>query len=295
MVAWHLRVDLHTHTSYSDGLDSPATLVAKAAQQGVHSLAITDHDILAALPEAQQAGYDCGVEVLVGVELTMQYKQYDDIHLLGYFFDPTHAALQARLAQAQQHRLQRGVEMLERINALLQQDGKAPLDQERVLQSARGALTRPHLAHALIARGYASSVQNAFENFLIPCNVPKASMAPEEAFALIAQAGGVCSLAHPGTLSTDPAVVHPLLDAFKAMGLVGLEVYHHCHYPDAIAFFQNCATRYGLVATGGSDYHGRPEGAILGQIAPGYAVPEHVLPDLARAHAACVPGGQGTR
>jgi hypothetical protein len=183
--------------------------------------------------------------------------------------------------------------MLERINALLQQDGKAPLDQERVLQSARGALTRPHLAHALIARGYASSVQNAFENFLIPCNVPKASMGPEEAFALIAQAGGVCSLAHPGTLSTDPEVVHPLLDAFKAMGLVGLEVYHHCHYPDAIAFFQSCATRYGLVATGGSDYHGRPEGAVLGQIAPGYAVPEHVLSDLAHAQAACVQGGKG--
>jgi len=255
-------------------------------------MAITDHDILAALPEAQQAGFDCGVEVLVGVELTVQYQQYDDIHLLGYFFDPTHAALQAQLALAQQHRMQRGVAMLERINALLEQDGKAPLDQERVLQSARGALTRPHLAQALMARGYASTMQNAFENFLIPCNVPKAALGAEEAFHLIAQAGGVCSLAHPGTLSTDPDVLYPLLDAFKAMGLVGLEVYHHCHYPDAIALFQSCATRYSLVATGGSDYHGRPEGAILGQIAPGYAVPEHVLSDLQRTHAASMHGGK---
>ena len=292
MATWHLRVDLHTHTSYSDGLDSPTQLVAKAAQQGLHSMAITDHDILAALPEAQQAGCDCGVEVLVGIELTVQYQQYDDIHLLGYFFDPTHAALQAQLALAQQHRVQRGVAMLERINALLEQDGKAPLDQERVLQSARGALTRPHLAHALIARGYASTMQNAFENFLIPCNVPKAALDAEAAFSLIAQAGGVCSLAHPGTLSTDPDVLYPLLDAFKAMGLVGLEVYHHYHYPDAIALFQSCATRYSLVATGGSDYHGRPEGAVLGQIAPGYVVPEHVLPDLQRAHAASMHGGK---
>jgi 3',5'-nucleoside bisphosphate phosphatase len=291
MATWRLRVDLHTHTSYSDGLDSPTQLVAKAAQQGLHSIAITDHDILAALSEAQQAGLDCGVEVLVGVELTVQYQQYDDIHLLGYFFDPTHAALQAQLALAQQHRIQRGVEMLERINALLVQDGKAPLDKERVLQSARGALTRPHLAHALIARGYASNIQSAFENFLIPCNVPKAALGAAEAFALIAQAGGVCSLAHPGTLSTDPDVLYPLLDAFKAMGLVGLEVYHHCHYPDALALFQSCATRYGLVATGGSDYHGRPEGAVLGQIAPGYAVPEHVLLDLQRAHTARVGVG----
>jgi len=288
MATWRLRVDLHTHTSYSDGLDSPTQLVAKAAKQGLHSMAITDHDILTALSEAQQAGFDYGVEVLVGIELTVQYQQYDDIHLLGYFFDPAHAALQAQLALAQQHRVQRGVEMLERINALLVQDGKAPLDTERVLQSARGALTRPHLAHALIARGYASNIQNAFENFLIPCNVPKAALGAEAALHLIAQAGGVCSLAHPGTLSTDPEVLHPLLDAFKAMGLVGLEVYHHCHYPDALALFQSCATRYGLVATGGSDYHGRPEGAVLGQIAPGYAVPEHVLSDLQRAHAARV-------
>jgi 3',5'-nucleoside bisphosphate phosphatase len=291
MTTWCLRVDLHTHTSYSDGLDSPTQLVAKAAQQGLHSIAITDHDILAALPEAQQAGFDCGVEVLVGIELTVQYQQYDDIHLLGYFFDPTHAALQAQLALAQQRRVQRGVEMLERINTLLVQDGKAPLDQERVLQSARGALTRPHLAHALIARGYANNIQNAFENFLIPCNVPKGALGAEEAFTLMAQAGGVCSLAHPGTLSTDPDVLYPLLDAFKTMGLVGLEVYHHCHYPDALALFQSCATRYGLVATGGSDYHGRPEGAVLGQIAPGYAVPDHVLPDLQRAHAARVVVG----
>lgn len=280
MPTWRLRVDLHMHTCYSDGADTPAQLVAKAAQQGLHSIAITDHDTLAALPEAQQAGLDCGVEVLVGVELTVQYQQYDDIHLLGYFFDPEHAALQARLALVQQHRVQRGVAMLERINALLGQRGQAPLDSQRVLHSARGTLTRPHLAHALVARGYATSVQNAFEQFLIPCNVPKVALSCDEAVHLIAQAGGVCSLAHPGTLSTDPEVMHPLLATFKAMGLVGLEVYHHRHYPDAIEFFQSCATRYGLVATGGSDYHGRPEGAVLGYIAPGYAIPAHVLPAL---------------
>ena len=140
MATWCLCVDLHMYTSYSDGLDSPTQLVAKAAKQGLHSMAITDHDILTALSEAQQAGFDYGVEVLVGIELTVQYQQYDDIHLLGYFFDPAHAALQAQLALAQQHRVQRGVEMLERINALLVQDGKAPLDKERVLQIARGAL-----------------------------------------------------------------------------------------------------------------------------------------------------------
>ena len=175
MATWRLRVDLHTHTSYSDGLDSPTQLVAKAAQQGLHSIAITDHDILAALPEAQQAGCDCGVEVLVGIELTVQYQQYDDIHLLGYFFDPTHAALQAQLALAQQRRVQRGVEMLERINTLLVQDGKAPLDQERVLQSARGALTRPHLAHALLPAATPVISKTLLKTFSSPVMSPRGS------------------------------------------------------------------------------------------------------------------------
>lgn len=285
MPPWRLRADLHTHTSYSDGLDTPAALVAKAAQQGLHSLAVTDHDILTALPEAQEAGRDCGVEVFAGVELTVQDGPYDDIHLLGYFFDPTFAPLQDRLAAVQHQRVQRGVEMIARINTLLAQDGKAPLDAQHVLQSARGALTRPHLAKALIARGYVHSVQQAFETYLIPCNVPKAGLSPEEAFTLIGQAGGVCSLAHPGTLSPDPATLEPLLARFKALGLVGLEVYHHRHYPDALPLFEAYARRFDLVATGGSDYHGRPEGAVLGQIAAGYAIPEQVLPDLQRAHA----------
>lgn len=285
MAPWRLRADLHTHTSYSDGLDTPALLVTKAAQQGLHCIAVTDHDILTALPEAYEAGADCGVEIIAGVELTVQYGAYDDIHVLGYGFDPAALPLQTRLAAVQEHRVQRGIEMLARINTLLQQEGKAPLDTQRVLDSARGALTRPHLAKALIARGYAPTTQQAFDHFLIPCNVPKAALSPEEAFTLVGQAGGVCVLAHPGTLSTDPETMHPFVATFKSMGLIGLEVYHHRHYPDAIALFQDCATRYDLVATGGSDYHGRPEGAVLGQIAPGYAIPESVLPDLQRAQA----------
>ncbi|MGE3536290.1 MAG: PHP domain-containing protein [Candidatus Tectimicrobiota bacterium] len=277
------EVDLHMHTSYSDGADTPRELVAKAAAQGLRSIAITDHDTLAALPEALEAGQAYGVEVLAGIELTIQYQHYDDIHMLAYGFDPNDPALCARLAAVQQHRLQRGVDMLVRINQVLSQRGKTGLDSAHVIHSARGALTRPHLAQALIAAGYASSVQQAFEQFLIPCNVPKAALGPEEAFALIAAAGGVCCLAHPGTLSPEPARLESLIGALTALGLVGLEVYHHCHHPDRLAFFQDCAWRYDLVATGGSDYHGRPEGALLGYYAPGVMIPSHVLSDLRQA------------
>lgn len=279
------HIDLHTHTCYSDGVDTPTALVTKAAAGGVSVLAITDHDTVEALPEAQEAGGACGVEVIVGIELTVQYQQYDDIHMLGYAFDPTHAALCARLALVQHHRVQRGLEMLTRINARLAALGKAPLDSQQVVAQAQGALTRPHLAQALVARGYVESIQGAFRDFLIPCNVPKAALSPTEAFALIAQAGGVCSLAHPGTLSTDPQEIHPLLAALTDMGLVGLEVYHHAHYPATLEFFQACATRYGLCMTGGSDYHGRPTGALPGYFAPTHPVPVQALADLRHAHA----------
>ncbi len=279
-------IDLHTHTCYSDGTETPTQLVIAAAQQGVRVLAITDHDTLAALPEAWHAGKTHGVEVLPGIELSVQYQAYDDMHILGYLFDPAHQALQARLRVVQQQRLQRGLAILERINARLEQYGLAPLESAQVLQRVRGVLTRPHLATALIAQGYASTVEQAFRDFLIPCHVPIAVLDAAEAFALIAQAGGICSLAHPGTLSSDPQELQRLLADLKALGLTGVEVYHRCHYPDLLPFLQRCARQLGLILTGGSDYHGPHPGAALGTIAPSYPVPEVVLLALRRAHAA---------
>jgi predicted metal-dependent phosphoesterase TrpH len=276
-------VDLHSHTTYSDGIDTPAQLVAKAAACGVGCLAITDHDSVAGIAEGQTAGQQYGVEVLVGIELSVQYQHYDDIHLLGYGFNPQDVALQTCLTRMQDGRMQRGIEMLRRINRRLTQYGQAPLHSAEVLQYAQGVIARPHLAQALVARGYAISMQQAFRDFLIPCNVPKAALDPEEAMRMIAQAGGVCVLAHPATLSSDPQELHQLVGVLKDMGLVGLEVYHHRHYPDLIDFFRTCAVCHGLVCTGGSDYHGRAEGAMLGHIAPEYAVPGTVWRDLQQA------------
>jgi predicted metal-dependent phosphoesterase TrpH len=279
-------IDLHTHTNYSDGSDTPTQLVEKAAQQGLGTLAITDHDTVAGVPEAQQAGVRYGVEILAGVELSVQYQEYADIHILGYLFNPQHASLWTWLERMQQRRMQRGLEILMRVNMCLTQRGQAPLARERVLERAHGALTRPHLAQELLAQGYVSTVEEAFREFLVPCDVPKAGLQPEEAFALVAQAGGVCSLAHPGVLSTDYAVLERLIVLFKAMGLVGVEAYHHAHTPEYLEFFLACARRYGLVVTAGSDYHGRPQGAQLGELGPGRPVPDQVLADLRQAHAA---------
>ena len=275
-------VDLHTHTHHSDGLDAPAELVAKAARHGVRRLVVTDHDTLAALPEARAAGATCGVEVLTGIELSVQHGDFNDIHLLGYFFDSEDAALNACLARLREGRTQRGLEILRRVNRRLSDRGLAPLDSERVRQYASGVLTRPHLAQALVDQGYCKGHQEAFRDFLIPCNAPKPLLSLEEGLRLVGNAGGVCSLAHPGTLSDDPNVLDPLLTAAKALGLAGLEVYHRAHYPDAIPFFGAAAQHHRLVATGGSDYHGRPTGPTLGEIAPGYPVPRMALNDLQR-------------
>lgn len=278
-------VDLHMHTCYSDGLDTPSQLVEKAAEQYLHSIAVTDHDTVDALYEARRSGRQYGIEVLTGIELTVQYGDYQDIHILGYLFDPQDEDLQARLGGIQERRTQRGLEILSRINARLSHQGRAPLDRGHVMQHVQGTLGRPHLAQALLQYGYVQSAEQAFQEFLIPCDVPKANLAPDEAFELMARAGGICSLAHPGTISFDPVVLEALICTFKSMGLAGIEVYHHVHYPSAIDFFLSCARRHGLIVTGGSDYHGHPYGSTLGHFAPEQRIPHDVLSALRHRHA----------
>ena len=276
-------VDLHMHTTYSDGLDTPTELVAKASQLGVWNLAITDHDAVDGLPEAIDAGRRYAVYVMSGIELTVQFEDYHDIHILGYAFDPANAALSACLRRMQDARLERGLEILRRVNEMLRQEGRAPIDEQRVLARAKGAVARPHLAQELVEQGCVETFQDAFQNYLIPCDVPKATLSPQDAFALVADAGGVCSLAHPGTLSTDPLEIERLLATFARMGLVGVEAYHHRHQPSFVDFLRDCARRHDLIATGGSDYHGRPQGAMLGFIHFDQPVPEVVWDDLTAA------------
>jgi predicted metal-dependent phosphoesterase TrpH len=279
-------VDLHTHTTYSDGADTPQQLVATAAQLGLHTLAVTDHDTVAALPEARQAGDDHGVTILPGIELSVQYGRYRDVHLLGYCFDATHPPLLTRLRTLQEGRIQRGTKILQRVNARLRKQGRAPLDPARVLARAQGALARPHVAQELLHQGYVDTMQHAFQAYLIPCNVPKAILGLDEACALISAAGGICSLAHPGVLSTDPKEIETFLSTGKAMGMAGVEVYHHCHSQDYADFVGACARRLGLIATGGSDYHGNASGATLGYVTAERPVPDTVLSELFHAHAA---------
>lgn len=276
-------VDLHMHTTYSDGLDTPTELVAKASQLGVWNLAITDHDAVDGLPEAIEAGRRYAVYVMSGTEFTVQFEDYHDIHILGYAFDPANAALTACLQRMQDARLERGLEILRRVNEMLRQEGRAPIEEQRVLARAQGAVARPHLAHELVEQGCVETFQDAFQEYLIPCDVPKATLSPQDAFRMVGEAGGVCSLAHPGTLSTDPTEIERLLNLFGGMGMMGVEAYHHSHQPSFIDFLCQCARRHNLIATGGSDYHGRPQGAMLGFLDINKPVPESVWTELTAA------------
>jgi predicted metal-dependent phosphoesterase TrpH len=271
------------HTTYSDGLDAPTDLVAKASELGVCRLAITDHDTVDGLPEGVAAGQRYGVHVMSGIELTVQFENYRDIHILGYDFNPEDAAFTACIKHMQDARLERGLEILRRVNRMLSEAGKAPIDERRVLARARGAVARPHLAQELVEQGCVETFQEAFQEYLIPCDVPKATLSPPEAFRIVAAAGGICSLAHPGTLSSDPVEIERLLATFGEMGLVGVEVYHHCHQPSFIDFLCQCARRHHLITTGGSDYHGRPQGAMLGFLDINKPVPESVWAELTAA------------
>lgn len=242
--------DLHVHTSASDGTESPAEVVEKARRAGLTALAITDHDTVMGVAPALEAGREVGLAVLPGVELAAEEEDGGEVHILGYLFDPHHPLLQETLARLEKARLARVERMVEKIRAL-----GIPLALERVLALAGGGTVgRPHVARALVEIGAVESVAEAFARYLErhgPAYVPRLKMAPEEAVLLIRRAGGIAVLAHPG-LSCGEELIPRLVSA----GLQGLEVYHPEHTPQMVEHYRELCRRHGLLATGGSDYHG---------------------------------------
>ncbi|MCA9862410.1 MAG: PHP domain-containing protein [Thermomicrobiales bacterium] len=244
-------VDLHTHSTYSDGLLSPAALVAEAAARGVRFLGLTDHDTVAGIPEAQQAGAALGVEVIPGVELSTSLSGGEDIHLLGYYVDGSNAELLAGLAAFAAARQERAARILARLREI----GLA-LDAEEVYaQAGHGTIGRPHIARALVAAGYATDLPDAFSRLIgrhKPAYIPRPRVDPRDAIALVKAAGGVPVLAHPFS----PGGVEGVLDRLIPAGLLGMEVDYGEYSPEDRATLGQIARRRGLIATGGSDFHG---------------------------------------
>jgi predicted metal-dependent phosphoesterase TrpH len=252
-------VDLHTHSLRSDGALSPSDLVRRAAARGVRVQALADHDTLAGVAEAVAAGREVGVRIIPATELNTE-SEFGDAHVLAYFVDPADAALEERLRWLRENRGRRVELMVEKLNAL----GYA-ISLDRVLEIAQGgALGRPHIAQALLEKGYVRSYDEAFETLISkdsPAYVERVGLTPSEAVRLTVAHGGAPALAHPGTVNGLPE----LLPKLRGDGLVGLEVYYPEHSAVWTAELRELADAHALVPTGGSDYHGRGEhGGLLG-------------------------------
>ena len=265
-------VDLHIHSSYSDGIHTPTELVQMAAERGLQAIAITDHDSVDGVDEAIEAGERLGVEVIPAVELSVAFRGYRDVHILGYFIDHRDNTFIAKLAELQKSRDERGRAIVDRINARLSSDNKGSIAYEEVLAVAGGAVGRPHIARILIGKGFASNIEDAFKKYLEPCNVPKGHVTLVDALAELKRVKGVTVLAHPPSISKNRATLKNVIKELSEFGLDGLEVFSNMCYTEDIIFFNNLANQFGLVITGGSDYHGFSDDVEIGLVRSGSAV-----------------------
>jgi hypothetical protein len=253
-----MRIDLHTHSTASDGTDSPTELVAAAAAAGLDVLAITDHDTTGGWRAASAALPD-GLTLVRGTEFSCVHHEPDgrriSLHLLGYLYDPDDPELRAERARVRESRLRRGREMVERMAA----DG-IPISWPQVQAIAGdGPVGRPHLGRALVQSGVVPDVDTAFRELLSSRQgyyVRKLDTDVFDAIRLVLGAGGIPVFAHPLARRRGPVVTEETITALARAGLAGLEVDHPDHDPDDRAQAAALAADLGLVATGSSDYHG---------------------------------------
>jgi hypothetical protein len=274
------HVDLHIHSRYSDGLHPPAELVRMAAEKGLRAIAIADHDSVEGIDEAMEAGERLGVEIIPAVELSVSYGGFRDDHLLGYLIDHRDPIFSAMLKEFRISRDDRGRAILDRINARLSWEKKGSIAYEEVLEIAGGAVGRPHIARVMIAKGFSRSIEDAFNRYLGPCNVPKLHLSVADAVEEVKRIGGVAVLAHPSSISDNRSTLRDIITALSETGLEGIEVYSNMCYKEDIIYFNNLARQLGLLVTGGSDYHGFDANEEIGIVRGGIRVPYDRLQKL---------------
>jgi hypothetical protein len=245
-------VDLHLHTTASDGALAPADLVARAASVGLSTISVTDHDTVAGLAEARACAAARGITFIDGIEITA-IEDGRDVHVLGYYFDPESVTLADFLDAQRADRRRRMREMCSRLRDL-----GFDVSSERVMGSVPDesgrSVGRPALADALVQGGYARNRDDAFKRLIgrgSPAYVPRLGASAMDVVHIIERAGGIASLAHPGLAGIDDAI-----PSLAAGGLAALEARHSDHPPDVEAHYRALAARLGLAVSGGSDFHG---------------------------------------
>ncbi|MBI2860038.1 MAG: PHP domain-containing protein [Chloroflexi bacterium] len=245
------KVDLHIHSSVSDGRYGPEELVFKAAERGLTYISLTDHDSIDGIDRALPAASAFpALTVIPGVEISTEMPD-GEAHILGYFVDYADPALKSSLENFRLSRERRARQMVQKLDRL-----GIRIDWQRVQDiAAGGSIGRPHIAQAMLEKGYISSLRQAFNEYIghgCPAYVEREKMTPAEAVALVARSGGLPALAHPFTVKDPEAIIAVL----KPAGLIGLETYYGGYSPEQTGQLIDMATRHDLVPVGGSDYHG---------------------------------------
>ena len=273
-------IDLHTHSLASDGSESPVALVRKAAAKGLTAIALTDHDTLAGLEEAEDEATRAGIEFIRGIELAVQ-DEFGELHLLGLFMPPLSEHMHAAMEVLQRNRLARNQAMLDVLAAM-----GMPMTMDEVREhSGKVAIGRPHIALAMLSKGYVPSRKEAFERYIGwkgTAFIPRVLLSPAEGVRLLREQGATVALAHP-CLSRNMTAsrLDAILAEFRGYGLEAVEAYHSAHDPDQTRLCVKLADKHGLLLTGGSDYHGsNKDGVALGTGSGRLRVPYEVLEKL---------------
>ncbi|MCR6545928.1 PHP domain-containing protein [Dehalobacterium formicoaceticum] len=264
--------DMHIHTKASDGTFDIQEIIRLAQEVNLDGIAITDHDTVEGLDRAVEVGQKLNFPIIPGIELSTDY-QNTEIHILGYFIDFHLPWFRKKMNQLQKARIDRIIKMVDKLTEL----GYDITGSEVFALAGAGSVGRPHLAYLLYKKGQVASVQEAFQKLIgrgCPAHIPRFKLEPTEAVQMIKKAGGIPVLAHPGLSKADH-----LIQSLCHAGLLGIEVYHPDHKLSDESRYLKLAQRYGLIITGGSDFHGIPDGkrSILGSKYVGSAIWDELL------------------
>ena len=242
------KTDLHMHTYFSDGYNSPEMLIEKAHSRGIKTLSITDHDSTNGISEASRFASKYDIEVIPGVEISTDIRD-SEVHILGYFIDPKNEDLEHYLGFFREERYKRAIRMVKKLNIL----GLDISIEDVMVFAKNSAIGRPHIAQALLAKGQVKSFFEAFYKFIgnhAPAYERKVHLSPQSAFKIISDAGGLSFIAHPGNMPE--ILIKELIDA----GVDGIEVIHPSHSHEQVRFYRGIVNEYFLLESGGSDFHG---------------------------------------
>ncbi len=276
----HFSCDLHTHSIASDGSDYPSDLVHKACMAGLAAISLTDHDTVSGIAEASEAADRKGIEFLAGIEFSVKASK-GNIHILGYLIDTSSQQLKAVLDKVQAARAARTPKLIARLREI-----GLPVEEEELYRVSKGGqVGRPHFARVMVEKGYVRDVSQAFSRYLArggPAYVPKSILEPRHAIEAIHAAGGLAVLAHPFSLMCrSRRQLEEVVRDLCACGLDGMECYYSEHTPAFIMQCLHMCEQFGIVATGGSDYHGRAKpylkiGKGKGDLFVPYSCVEHL-------------------